>query len=142
MNFNQSKFKNIINICESIQSNEFNEVLLFFFEGQCQSYFSNIIKKNNNEFSSKCCEELLLELSLSFFKEAVKKVDEYKLNNDNNNILRLYSIAYIKTYCYFYVEIGFKYHDKCNLNDVNNYLKINEENGENNIKKMIIALIS
>ena len=141
MNFNQSKFKNIINICESIQSNEFNEVLLFFFEGQCQSYFSNIIKKNNNEFSSKCCEELLLELSLSYFKEAVKKVDEYKLNNDNNNILRLYSIAYIKTYCYFYVEIGFKYHDKCNLNDVNNYLKINEENGENNIKKMIIIYI-
>ena len=135
-----NKFKNIINMWNSLQSNEFNEVLLFFFEGQCQSFFSTIIKDNKNEFNEKCCKELLLEQSLSYFKKAIEKLYECNSSN-NNNILKLYSIAYIKTYCYFYVEIVFNHHDKCNLNDLNNYLIDDVENKRKNIKKMIIIYI-
>ena len=55
LNLNKPKLKpysKIINIINQIQSNEFNEILLYFFEEQCQSYFSTIIKDHKNIFNS------------------------------------------------------------------------------------------
>ena len=131
------KYQNIINICNNIKSIEFNELLLYFFEAQCQSYFLSILKKNNNNYSENCCEELLLKLSLNYLKKAIQYLYEHK-NENNNNLLKFYAIAFIKTYLYFYVEINYKYYDKCNFGELNIILDDKNENNSNNelIRKM------
>ena len=142
MNLNQlKKFENIINICNNIQSNEFNELLLFFYEEKCQSYFSTILNNNKNEFNSVCCEELLLKLSLEYLKKAIEYLFKQNNNNDNNNILKLLSIEYIKTYFYYYVEINFNYHDKCNFNEINGIISGPNENNEKIIKMINIYIL-
>ena len=114
-NIKYNKLNNFIKICNEIYSPVFNEVLLYFFEGQSQSYFLEILNKYDNNYSLKCCEELLLNISLSYFKKAYFYLDE----NNCNNILKFYAIAYIKTYCYFYVEINYNYYDECNFDEIN-----------------------
>ena len=122
-----SKYKNIIKTCNEINSDQFNEILLYFFEGQCQSYFLQILEKNNNEYNEKCCEELLLKISLKYLKIAIQYLYENK-NNYDNNLLKLFSIAYIKTYCYFYVEINYNHFDKCSFDEINSILYDEDEN--------------
>ena len=112
------KFKEFITICNEIKSPSFNEVLLNFFEGQCQTYFLEILNKYKNNYSEKCCEELLFNLSLSYLKKAIQYLDY----NNNNNILKLDAIAYIKTYFHFYVEINYNHFDKCNFDKINEVL--------------------
>ena len=124
-----AKFKNLINVCNSIQSEQFNELLLFFFEGQCQSYFATILQNNNNKYTEKCCKELLLNLSLNYLKKAIQYLYEHKNNNDNN-LLKLYAIAYLKTYCYYYVEINYNHFDKCEFEEINRLLNDKNENNE------------
>ena len=116
------KLKGIIKACNEINSPEFNEVLLFFFEGQCQSYFLYILNKYKNNYSTKCCEEMLLDFSLLYFKKAIQYLDNYNNKNNNNNLLKTYAIAFIKTYCHFYVEINYNYFDKCNFYEINEAL--------------------
>ena len=61
MDLESEKFKNIrniLNICNKINLPEFDEILLYFFEGLCQNYFYSILKRNNNEYNEKCCNEL------------------------------------------------------------------------------------
>ena len=124
-----SKYQNLIKIYNSIDSKEFNELLLFFLEGQCQSYFSDILSKHKNEYTEKCCEELLLKVSIEYLKKAIQYLYENKNNNDNN-LLKLYAIAYLKTYCYYYVEINYHYFDKCNFEEINKILNDKDENNE------------
>ena len=123
------KYKNIINICNSIKSVEFNEVLLYFFERQCQSYFLTILNKYNNKYSETCCEELILNLSLNYFEKAIQYLYNYK-NVNNNNILKFYAITYVKTYIYFYVEINYIYFDKCNFHEINKVFSDKDENNK------------
>ena len=106
------KIKNILNSCNTINSPELNEILLYFFEGQCQSYFSDILKKNNDLYSEGCCKEILLGFSLDYLKHAMQYLYEFKNNEDRNNVLKIYAIAYIKTYFYYYVHIHKNYFDK------------------------------
>ena len=142
MNLEQlGKFKNIINICNNIRSNEFNELLLFFYEEQCQTYFSTILKNNNNEFTSDYCNDLLLNLSLEYLKKAIEYLFKQNNNNDNNNILKLYSIAYIKTYFYYFVEINFNHHDKCNFEKINEIINDSNENNEKIINMINIYIL-
>ena len=132
MNLESEKFdkiKNIINICNKINSPEFNEILLYFFEGLCQNYFFTLLKKYNNEYTHKCCNVMLFGLSLDYLKKAIKFLYEHKENNDNN-LLKLYSIAYIKSYCYFYVEINKDNFDKVNWDEINKTLFDNDKNNE------------
>ena len=129
-NKKMEKYKNIINICNNIDSPEFNEILLFFFESQCQSYFLTILKKYKNKYTEACCEKLLLKVSLSYFKKAVQYLYENK-NKKNNNFLKLYAIAYVKTYSYFYVEINFAHFDKCKWEEINRFLNDKDANNEN-----------
>ena len=124
-----AKYANLIKIFNNIKSEEFNEILLFFLEGQCQSYFSAILKKNKNEFTEKCCEQLLLKVSLEYLKKAIQYLYEHK-NNSDNNLLKLYAIAYIKTYCEYYVEINYNHFDKCNFDEINKLLDDKDENNE------------
>ena len=120
------KFKNIIKYYNEIDSPIFNEVLLYFFEDQCHCYFSEILNNYKNEFTEKCCKDLLLNLSLSYFKKAFDYLDN---SVNKSNILKFYAIAYIKTYCYYYVEINYNYYDKCNFNEINKIFS--DEYGKN-----------
>ena len=67
-----ASYKNLINICNNANSSEFNEILLYFFECQCQSYFLSILSKNDNKYTEKCCEKLLLSVSLGYLKKAIQ----------------------------------------------------------------------
>ena len=123
------KYQNLIKIYNSINSEVFNELLLFFLEGQCQSYFTSILNKHKNEYTEKCCEELLLKTSIEYLKKAIQYLYEHKNNNDNN-LLKLYAIAYLKTYCYYYVEINYNHFDKVRFDEINNILNDKDENNE------------
>ena len=139
LNLKDEKYKNfegLINILNNINSPEFNEILLYFLEGQCQLYFRTILNNNKNEYNKKCCEELLLKLSLKYFKKAIEYLYTNK-NNYDNNLLKLYSIAYIKTYCFYYVEINFNdiSYVNINWNEINKILDDKNEMNES-IRKM------
>ena len=128
------KLKEFIKGCNELKSPIFNEVLLHFFECQCQSYFLEILNRYKNNYSEKCCQELLSNMSLIYLKKAIKFLDNE--NAINNNLLKLNAIGYIKTYCYYYVEINFKYFDKCNFNKINQIFpgNINENNLTRNMR--------
>ena len=123
------KYKKLIEIYNKINSDEFNELLLYFFETQCQSYFEEILKINKYKYTQKTCQELLLKVSLGYLKEAIKFLYENK-NNNEKNILKLYAIAYIKTYCYYYVEINYSYFDLCNFEEINKILDDKDEENQ------------
>ena len=122
-------YKNLINKCNNINSPEFNEILLYFFEGQCQSYFTKILEKFHNKYTEKSCPKLLLNISLEYLKKAIQYLYEHKNNNDNN-FLKLYAIAYLKTYCYYYVEVNFYSFEKCNWEEINRLLVDKDENNQ------------
>ena len=50
-----NKYKKLYQIYNNINSLEFNELLLFTFENQCQSYFQEILSRNNGEYNKKSC---------------------------------------------------------------------------------------
>ena len=133
MNFNENKkllkYNNLINIYNNIESKEFNELLLFTFETQCQSYFNSILNNNKNKYTKKCCTELLLKISLEYLKKAIKYLYEHTNNNDNN-LLKLYAIAYLKSFCYFYVEINYNHFDKCNFDKINEVFNDESQNNK------------
>ena len=129
------KFKSLIDICKKIDTPEFNEILLYFFEGQCQSYFSSILKKYGNKYNVKSCEEILLKTSLAYLKKAIQYLYEHKNKNDNN-LLKLLSIAYIKTYCYYYVHINFTNKDKINWREINEVFGDKDDENNKNIRKV------
>ena len=123
------KYWELFNYLNSIKSVQFNEILLYLFELQCQSYFKEILNMYNNEYTGACCEMLLLGLSLNYLKKCIQYLYENK-NKSDNNILKLYSIAYIKTYLYYYVEINYNHFDKCNFNEINQILADKDDNNK------------
>ena len=138
---NKKKIIKYKNIYEFYNRNpkEFNEILLYIFETQCQSYFNLILKKYNHKYTKKCCEEILLDLSLSYLKKAIQYLYDH-INNNDNNILKLYAIAYIKTFCYYLVEINYEHFEKCNFEQITNLLN-NENEKIYSISNMIIMYI-
>ena len=124
-----SKYKNLIELYNNINSNEFNELLLYTFETQCQLYFLSILNRNNNKYTQKTCSELLLQTSLGYLKKALIYLYEHIDNNDNN-LLKLYAIAYLKTYYYYYVEIHHHHFDKCNFEQINELFRDETENNK------------
>ena len=132
MNLDDNKFqkyKNLIKILNNINSPEFNEILLYFFEGQCQIYFQEILDKNKQEYNQKCCEQLLLNLSLEYLKKSIQYLYENK-NKNENNLLKLFAIAYIKIYLYYFVEINFNKFDNINWDEINRILDDKDENNK------------
>ena len=135
MNFSSKKFNRynkIFEICKNIDSPEFNEILLYFFEEQCQSYFLNILKNNGNIYTEKTCSELLLDISFDYLNISIEHYYNQSKNNDNN-LLKFYAIAYIKTYFHFYVYIQYKEFDKCNFEGINKLLYKDEREQENQL---------
>ena len=129
------KFQSLIKIYNNIKSEEFNEILLYLFESQCQLYFSQILNKYKNEYNEKCCNEIINGLSLEYLKKAITTLYQ---NDNENNITKLYAIAYLKTYCYYYVEINYKYFDKADFTQLNILLMDKDDNNEikNSIRNM------
>jgi len=109
------KYKNLINQYNSINSKEFNELLLFTFENQCQSYFMSILNNNNNEYTEKACQELLLDVSLEYLKKAIKYLYNYYNNNMNDNSVNNNNNA-----------------NNDNINDINTNPNINNDNSNTN----------
>ena len=126
-NIKLHNYRDLYNFFNTIKSIEFNELLLYFLENQCQSYFKEILNNYNNQFSEKCCENILLNTSLKYLKKCFQYIYENKDKNDNN-ILKIYAIAYIKIYFYYYVEINYNHFDKCRYTDINSLLMDNNEN--------------
>ena len=106
---------------------EFDELLLFTFENQMQSYFKEILDKNNGIYDNNSCRELLLENSLDNFIKA----KNYLYNNQTvfNKLLKFKSIAYIKTYLHYLVEINFHHNNLCDFNQINK--ELDDENNNN-----------
>ena len=126
-------YKDLYNFFNSLKSIEFNELLLYFLENQCQSYFKDILKMFGNQYTEKCCEMLLLNTSFKYLTKCFQYLFEH--NNDNdNNILKIYAIAYSKIYFYYYVEINYNHFDKCNFNEINRLLMDKNEKNQNLIK--------
>ena len=130
------RFKSLFNLIDNLDSKELNEILLFIFENQCQSYFTSILENYNNIYTKEACEQLILHLSFKYLKKAVQFICDHN-NNKMNIALKLYAIAYIKTYFYFFVEIHYEHKDKCNFQNIFNLFDdINE-----NKRKMIYIYI-
>ena len=114
------KYKKLLNIYNNINSLEFDELLLFTFENQCQSYFEDILKKYDNIYDKKSYKEILLDNSLDYFK----KSQDYLYNHKThfNKILKFISIAYIKLYILYYVELNYYYNNVCDFDPINKAL--------------------
>ena len=123
------KYENLIKIINNIDSSEFNEILLYFFENQCQSYFQAILNNFNNSYSKECCNALLNSVSLGYLKKSLQYLYQHKENNENN-LFKLYAIAYLKKYFYYYVEINHSHFDNCNFEEINNLLNDKDENNK------------
>ena len=128
-----NKYKKLFEIFKKIDTPEFDEILLYFFEEQCQSYFLKILENNGNQYNEKCCKELILELSLDYLRKSIEYLYSNK-NKKDNNILKFYAIGYLKTYCYFYVHIHLNEFDKCNFDEINKLLYANDEENKLLIK--------
>ena len=123
------KYKKLFELYDRIKSQEFDEILLFTFENQCQFYFKKILDKYGNEYNEQSCKEILLERSLNFFKKSQEYL--YYNNSNNNKLLKFNSIAYIKTYIYYYVVINYYHNSFCNFSSINK--TFDDENKDNTI---------
>jgi hypothetical protein len=77
----------------------------------------------------------LFNLSLKYLEKAIQYLLKNDKNNENN-MIKLFAIAYIKKYCYYYVEINFNYRDKCNSEKINEII-YNQDKNDEKITKMI-----
>jgi hypothetical protein len=67
-----------------------------------------------------------LKTSFEYFSKAIKYLNEIDLKqNDNqyNKLMKLFAIAYLKTYIYYYVEINYYHFDDINFNNINSLFK-------------------
>ena len=134
------KYKNLYKIYNGIKSNEFDEIILYIFETLSQSYFHNLLELYGNIYNKESCEVILLYTSLEYLKKAINYLDEIQGNKKYNKLMKLFSIAYIKTYIFYYVEINYDYFDLINFNDINSLFNkgINKEEFGKNTKIIYI----
>ena len=92
------KIKEIISNYNNIDSNEFNELLLFTFENQRQAHFISILNKCNNEYTEKTCEEILSKISIGYLKMKEKII--MKIIYENYMLL-LIKFLHLFLFCNF-----------------------------------------
>ena len=105
-------------IIESILENEkdksniaLSDTLLYYFEKNSFMYFNNVLNSKEEEepilFDND--EEKPLKGPLKLFSECVVFLNDLKNNNDlkgaNKNLCKLFSIGYIKSYCYNFIKL-------------------------------------
>ena len=151
MNFiTEKKQDKILLFFEKIKSETFNHILLYYFELIANNYFIEIINKykknkkenhNMNNKTKKECAELVLKRNLLFFNKALNHLDKIfenkQLDESNlNNLGKIYSIAYIKLYLKYLVEIFIQGNNDDNKIDFKPVIDI-ICNKENNVRKVI-----
>ena len=122
------KYKKLYKIYNNIKSLEFDELLLFTFENLNQSYFQDILYINEGKYNKQSCKQILLDFSLNYFKKSQKYLYEHKDKFDK--LLKFNSIAYIKTYIYFFVEINYHYNSLCDFSPINKVLDDEDKNNK------------
>ena len=115
-----TKYKNLYDIYNKINSNELDEIILYICETQCQEYFKNIYNLYGNQYNEETCEAILLNTSLRYLSKAIKYLKDVETNEKGNlnKILKFLAIAYIKTYIHFYVEINLGFSNAINFNNI------------------------
>ena len=127
------------------------ETLLYFFEKNSLIYLDNILneyivkdKKYDKQKDNKK-EKYTLDNeteTLKIFKDCIANLEEYndpkKNKNKNKNISKLFSIGYIKAYCYKFINFIFN-DDKNSIKDYSKIIK--EINSSKTASKIIILYI-
>ena len=125
----------IIQIMENILKNPENknyftltETLLYFFEKNSCIYLNKIMKEKNKEKKVITLDDE--EEVLKIFKNSITNLEEYnneKKNKDKNkNISKLFSISYIKVYCYNFIQI-LQNEEKEKINEPKNIINVINE---------------
>ena len=146
----KNKSDRIFSFYESIKSETFTHVLLYYFELVANDYFNSIIDKYinsrpvpENPFikSEKECEELVLNQNLLYLKKALIHVENVLENknlepNNLNNLGKIFSIAFIKIYIKHLAEIYIYSKDKISFGEIVQVISGNNETGSN-FRKMV-----
>ena len=121
-NKNDESTKKLIN---NSNNSILNEIILYRFEIICDTYFKKILNdKKNKALYSKLCGKI----SKFYLEESIKYFYFYDNNMQNiylNNFFKLYCIAYIKRYLFYYIDILYnkeKYQKFAEREEVNSIL--------------------
>ena len=125
---------------------ELNKIIIYYYENCCQNYFEKIKSKEENKeiLCKKLCQGIskeYLSFAINFMKE---NFETQTGGNSGLNILgKHYSIAYIKIYLNYYIEMIFdefclQYLDK--RKDINKMLFSEETKISNEIKYYTLKL--
>ena len=121
-----------------------SETLLYFFEKNSHNYINKIL----NEYEQKDKNKVKITLDnekepLKLFKDSIKNLEEYeedKNKDKKRNLAKLFSIAYIKSYCHFFISYIEK-NDKENLKSPEIIINVIESSKNKNLSKMITLYI-
>ena len=124
-------------------NNTFNHILLFFFECKIENYFFKL--KSRSEKNSVYIDKILNSSPFSFFKSILNTyITIHELTDQAYiNLLKLYSIAYIKRYVTHYIDIKIEgeYDNDKLKTDMELNFDNNEENQPNEIKLVKIYML-
>ena len=129
-------------------NNTFSHILLYFFECKIEQFFFKINKNNSNTKEDDYLEKMFDSSAFISFKKALLtyiKIQNNEINNDNAyiNLLKLYSIAYIKRYITHYIDLKLEseYSSDRLKNDRELNFDNNDENQPNEIKLVKIYML-
>ena len=108
----QSNIEDEIKILFAINN---KDLILFYFENCIEQYFLNMEKGNNNDNQIKI-NQLSNNDSINYLKKSIKNI------NKDNIIIKIYSIAYVKRYMKYYLDLIFSN----NIQNLAERAKINE----------------
>ena len=129
-------------------NNTFSHILLYFFECKIEQFFFKINKNNSNTKEDDYLEKMFDSSAFISFKKALLtyiKIQNNEINNENAyiNLLKLYSIAYIKRYITHYIDLKLEseYSSDRLKNDRELNFDNNDENQPNEIKLVKIYML-
>ena len=134
---------------EEGNNNTFHQILLFLFECQIENFFVKLKKKYYNEKNNDIYAEKLFKSSAFIYFKSLLSI-YMKIKNDKitpekayTTLLKLYSIAYIKRYLTYYIDLKLEsQYDSDNLkNDEILNFENNDENQPNEIKLLKIYML-
>ena len=143
----ENKIYNLIE--EEGNNNTFHQILLFLFECQIENFFIKLKKKYYNEKNNDNYADKLFNSSpFIYFKSLLLtyikiKSDQITSEEAYTILLKLYSIAYIKRYLSYYIDLkldGQYDSDKLKNDEILNF-ENNEENQRNEIKLLKIYML-
>ena len=126
----------IYNLIDEEGNNTFYQILLYFFECKIEKFFAKLKKEydseNNKDIYSK---KLFNSLAFTNFKNLLQtyiKIQNKEISQDQVfiNLLKLYSIAYIKRYTTHYINL--KLRGEYNTDGLKTDRDLNFENNEDN----------